>query len=354
MNIEKLDPNLRINHSIKKDDIIWLDVREEPFEIFGLYRPKNESVFKRMPADFANKVSTGVSELNTNTSGGRVRFATDSKYIAIRTVMKDIGNMSHMPLSGKAGFDLYTGSDKDCIYSASFMPSDSDQYGYEALYEFDKKEDREITINFPLYNGVDTLYIGLEKDAVIGKNASYKYPVPIVFYGSSITQGGCASRPGNMYPSIISRKLDSDYICLGFSGNAKGEQLMAEYIATLNMSLFVMDYDHNAPNAEHLQKTHYPFYELIRQINPELPIIMVSKPDTDRAPQESKKRRDVIYASYQKALDNHDENVYFIDGSTLFGTDCRDSCTVDGCHPNDLGFYRMACVIGEKIKEILD
>jgi hypothetical protein len=130
------------------------------------------------------------------------------------------------------------------------------QDGYESVIRFETRRKREITINFPLYSSVSALYIGLEENAVVEPSAGYKNKKPMVFYGSSITQGACASRPGNSYANIVSRTLGIDHINLGFSGNAKGEQTMADYIASLDMSVFVYDYDYNAPDPEHLQNTH--------------------------------------------------------------------------------------------------
>jgi hypothetical protein len=203
----------------------------------------------------------------------------------------------------------------------------------------------DITINFPLYNDIDNLYIGLQESAEVKSGAKYKYEKPVVYYGSSITQGACASRPGTSYQAIISRKLDCNYINLGFSGNARGEEIMARYISSLDMSVFVMDYDHNASSLEHLEKTHQPFFRIIRESNSELPVIFVTKPDFDSNPSENTKRRDIVYRTYMEALRAGDGNVYFVDGESLYGTTDRDSCSVDGCHPNDLGFMRMAEVI---------
>lgn len=107
-----------------------------------------------------------------------------------------------------------------------------------------------------------------------------KYAVkkPVVYYGSSITQGACASRPGNCYESILSRRLDCDYINLGFSGSAKGEDAIVDYIIGLDMSVFVMDYDYNAPTPEHLEKTHSKMFKAIRAEHPTLPIIIMPRP----------------------------------------------------------------------------
>jgi lysophospholipase L1-like esterase len=147
--------------------------------------------------------------------------------------------------------------------------------------------------------------------------------------------------------------LDCNYINLGFSGSARGEEIMAQYIAGIKMSAFVLDYDHNAPTIEHLENTHEKFYRIIRASNKELPIIILSKSDFENAAEENKKRRDIIYKTYIDAIKEGDENVFFIDGELMFGIKDRDSCTVDGCHPNDLGFMRMAEVIYPCIERVL-
>ena len=123
---------------------------------------------------------------------------------------------------------------------------------FEDVLDYSERKMRSFVINFPLYTDVCELYLGLEESAKVEAAPDYEIKVPVVYYGSSITQGGCASRPGTSYQAIISRRLNCDYVNLGFSGNAKGEPAIAEYIAGLEMSVFVYDYDHNAPNPEHL------------------------------------------------------------------------------------------------------
>ena len=210
------------------------------------------------------------------------------------------------------------------------------------------------TLNMPHFCEVKKLYIGLEKGSKLGKRKKYRNDKPVVFYGSSITHGAAAGRPGNTYENFISQKYNVDYVNLGFAGNAKGETNMAEYISGLEMCAFVCDYDHNAPNVQHLMDTHYPFYEIIRKTYPDIPYIMVSKPDFRKDPIMSAKRRAIIIESYNKAIVSGDKNVYFIDGETLFEGDFCESCTSDGTHPNDLGFYRMADKIGKVVARVLD
>ena len=146
--------------------------------------------------------------------------------------------------------------------------------------------------------------------------------------------------------------LFRSHINLGFSGNARGELAMADYIGGLNISVFVLDYDHNAPNVAHLENTHFAFYERFRQHQPNTPIVMVSRPDRDSDPKVWL-RRDIIRNTYEKALALGDKNVCFVDGLAFFDDEVRSACLVDGCHPNDLGFHFMAKGIGAAIRQYL-
>ena len=175
--------------------------------------------------------------------------------------------------------------------------------------------------------------------------------------GQDQLHGTAASRPGYIYPAIISRELDLDFRNIGFSGQAKGERVLGEWMATLPMSVFVCDYDHNAPSAEHLEATHYPLYEIIREKNPDVPYIMVTRPDYWTLPTQQEgilKRRDVIMSSYLKARAAGDKNVYFIDGMSFNVAPHQYEMSVDGVHPNDFGFVRMADSIGTFIRHALE
>ena len=165
-----------------------------------------------------------------------------------------------------------------------------------------------------------------------------------------IQQGGCASHPGNAYFNILSRRLDADIVNLGFSSGCKGEEAMAEYLANLDMSVLVYDYDHNADSAEFLKETHERTFKIIRKKQPNLPVIMITAADRKFGIPE---RRDVIYQTYKNAVISGDNNVYFIDGSTIYAPVGRGLCTVDHIHPNDIGFLMMANAVETVIKKIL-
>ena len=210
---------------------------------------------------------------------------------------------------------------------------------------------REITINFPLYCSVNELFIGVSEQATLCAPQPYKYEKAIVYYGSSITQGGCASRPGMSYESIVSRRLNADHINLGFAGYARGEDEIAEYISNLEMSCFVYDYDHNAPTVEHLKNTYEKMFKKIRQKNLDIPIIMMSRPKFYLT-NEEEERLSIIKTTYNNAIENGDKNVYLIEGSKLMEFAGNEG-TVDNCHPNDLGFASMAKVVGDVLEKIL-
>jgi len=343
--ISKIDKNFKVETKIDKEDIKFYKIDEYPFKIYGIF--KENGKYRRMSESVAKTVSEGVYALHSNTAGGRVRFVTDSSYIVISVKMDGGHKSTRMPLSGSSGFDLYA----DNYYKKTFEPPIDFKGGYESVCDFPEKKQREITINFPLYSDVKELYIGLQENASLKEAKPYENIKPIVYYGSSITQGGCASRPGMSYQAIVSRMIDCDYINLGFSGNAKAEDEIAEYISDLDMSVFVYDYDHNAPTVEHLKQTHEKMFKLIRNKHPFLPIIIMSRPKYYLTDVE-KDRRTIIETTYKNAISAGDKNVYFIDGQALTEF-CKDEGTVDGTHPTDFGFASMANAVSKVLDEIL-
>lgn len=346
MDITKIDKNFAIEATVDKPDVVFYDANAKPFCIYGVQYDGN--CYRRLPEAVAATVSQKVHVLSSHTAGGRVRFSTDSQYVAIRAMMPVIGKMGHFAFSGSAGFDLYA----DGVFVKTFVPKVKIADGYESVIDLGETKMRQITINFPLYSAVSSLEIGLQETAVVESPTPYRVETPVVFYGSSITQGGCASRPGNCYTAVLSRRLDFDHVNLGFSGSGKAEQEMADYIAGLDMSVFVYDYDHNAPNLAHLQATHEKMFHTVREKNPTLPIVVLSRPKYLLSDVE-KQRMAVIRATWEKAVAAGDANVYFLEGPTLMAT-AENEGTVDGTHPNDLGFYSMANALEPLLSSILN
>ncbi|MBO4950268.1 MAG: SGNH/GDSL hydrolase family protein [Clostridia bacterium] len=340
--ISEIDKNLKVETTIQKDGLKFYDIKEQPFKVYGVFHDGER--YRRMPDDVAKSVSDAIHYGVKYTAGGRVRFRTNSSFVAIH-YKGEMGKMPHFAFTGSCGFDLYFGN----TYVGSFVPPMGNNKGYESLIDLGDSEMKEVTINFPTYSFVEELYIGLDENAHIEAPTPYKVEKPVVFYGSSITQGGCSSRPGSCYEPYITRRFDCDHINLGFSGSARAEDEMAEYIAGLDMSLFVYDYDHNSPSIEHLTATHERMFKIIREKNPDLPIIMMSRPKYYLDSTEEK-RLEIIKKTYENAKAAGDKNVYFIDGRDLCKL-CGNEGTVDNCHPTDFGFASMAQTLGDFIEE---
>jgi hypothetical protein len=278
-NYINIDKNMVVNSTIGDTEVVWRDVRQAPFALHGFYEPLTQPYFRRVPPDVAAATSEGVDKLSRESAGGRVRFSTDSPYIAIRAKYLVVGRSPHLTLLSSSGFDLYTEGEFGSRFVKEFrMPYDMVD-SYEQILQVGEGGMRSYTVNFPVHAVVESLEIGLKPDASIGEAKPYRDIKPVVFYGSSITHGACASRPGRAYEAIISRKYDLNYTCLGFSGACKAEKAIVEYMATLQMSAFVSDYDHNAPTHEHLANTHHYLYETIREKHPNIPYFMVTRPN---------------------------------------------------------------------------
>jgi len=331
-------------------------ITESPLKIYGLaVADREKRQFWKLPAEALEKFP-GYSYLGRRTAGGRVRFATNSENITIRMTLAETKEDINIPLSGSAGADVYVGTGRDSEFIGYIAPGEHQKEEISVEKSFRKKAEMQVvTVNLPRNDHLLSMEIGVDEGADIKEAPAYRLEKPMVFYGSSITEGGCASRAGNAYTSIVSRWLDANYINLGFSGSARGELDFAEYITTLeDMSVFIYDYDHNSPSPEHLAETHEPFFKLIREKFPTLPILMISKPDTDKNPKDSEKRVEVIRRTYENAKAAGDDRVWFIDGRTHFGETGRSECTVDGTHPNALGFMRMAENVYPVLEEILN
>lgn len=327
----------------------WYHLTDPALSLEGLALSDREGRrYWRLPADVIDQVNSGVSEVAKFPSGARVRFATDSRRIALCAVVGPAGYIKNVGAIGKCGLAGYV----DGEWHYVVYPAASDAEEMTGAYDLDGKM-HEHTVYLPLFTPLYDLMIGLDDDAQVKPPRPYAVQKPIVFYGSSITNGASATHAGNAYVSIVCRRLDASFLNLGFSGSARGEESIARYIAGLDMSLFVMDYDHNAPDAAHLEATHERFFRIVREAQPDLPIALISKPDFDIDPEGNAARRAVIRRTYEHALAAGDARVRFIDGETLFGTTERRDCLVDGIHPNDLGFRRMADAITPVLRELL-
>ena len=343
-----LDKNLHVETSIQKEDIVFLDPKKAPFSIHGLFNAESTDGYKRLDDEVAKKANEGVLATYKNTSGGRVRFSTNSEYVAIKCEWDGVKQIAAMPLTGSCAFDMYVdcNSYRTSKYYKVFIPPYywECEKGYESVLEFKDRSTRYITINFPIYNNVKKVYIGLQKDATVGEGKPYDITTPVVFYGASKTQGGYVSRAGNTHPAILSRRLGFDFLNFGFAGGAKGDDAVIDYIASLDMSAFVCDYEKDVSQAEYLA-THKKIYEKIRENHPSVPYIIATstEPDIFTSDEEKAAKKAVALDTYRYALSRGDNNVYLVDGDAIFKNGSFIDCyTVDGVNITDSASIRLA------------
>lgn len=344
-NAQDIDKNFAIEKKIYRDEIIFRNAAE--LDVYGV--EPIDGVYRRMKYDDAQAISKMVALISTESAGGRVRFATDSPYVAIYVEYKSCAKVPNYSLTATTGFDLYSGE----RYMGCYVPPLDTIENFESIIRFeDHAGMREYTLNFPVCSEVAELFIGVDEKCVITSASKYAIEKPIVFYGSSTTQGACASRPGNSYENMISRRLDCNYLNLAFWGNALGEAEMAEYIASLDMTAFVYDYDYNSPSAEHLEATHERMFKIIRERNPKLPIVIITAPRYYHD-EEFKQRHDIIEKTYLNAVAQGDKAVRFISCRDIF-KDVKDVALADNIHPGDIGFSKIAEHVGNALKELLN
>ncbi|MBR9998769.1 MAG: SGNH/GDSL hydrolase family protein [Cyclobacteriaceae bacterium] len=338
-------------------EIIWADPHDEPFDLAGFAWIEKDTVYRRLPLVPAWDIRAEVDELANHTAGGQTRFKTDSRKIWIKAELRGPSGMYHMPATGQSGFDLYQlqGQGYRYIKTARFSP---DTTAYEAeMFSQDEKKMNQFILNFPLYNGVKAVEVGLESGALVEAPPAFSHEGKIVIYGTSITQGGCVSRPGMAYSNILSRMLDVEFINLGFSGNGRGEPELARLICQIpDIRLIILDYEANANETIH--QTLGSFIDILRETFAEVPVLVVSKIRYATAT-EGSPAYDLLIRNrdFQKSLvlqrnNEGDKNLFFLDGSSFLGED-YDECTVDGSHPSDLGSHRIAAALLTAIEDIM-
>jgi lysophospholipase L1-like esterase len=356
---QKLDPNMRLAPQ-EETDLRWLSPGEAPLRLSGFPWFREERKYRRLPVQPSHPIRPEVDALANSTAGGQIAFRTDSSKLAVRVVLAGKAGMYHMPATGQCGFDLYAGAPGEQLKYVATSRYDHTQTEYEAvLFTFPQRELREVTLNFPLYQGVREVWVGIEPDAEVAAPTPYRSGRKVIVYGTSITQGGCASRPGMAYTNILSRRIPLEFVNLGFSGNGKGEPELARIIAQIeDPALLALDYEANV-GVDQMRDTLPEFIRIYRETHPHVPILVISRIRYARdrfEPALLQKRLEMrrIESETVEALRRQgDANVHFFDGSELLGSDDWEECTVDGIHPTDLGFLRMADGLAPVFRKLL-
>ncbi len=357
--IRKIDREMDFENK-NSDGMDWYSADDAPFCLDGLHWRKKGEAFRRMPLE-GHSISPYIdATLSWHTAGAMLRFVTDAAEIRIDARLHKNARMDHMASTGSMGFDLYCGqgSAKKFVGVTRF-DRNLDEY-LVPVFQLDGREqkEREFTLHFPLYSGVADFRIGLSSGAKVKAPSPWSDSRPVVVYGSSIQQGGCASRPGMCHTNIMSRMLNRPFINLGFSGSGKGEPAAAELMASVeNPAMFILDYAANANN-EGLRNTLTGFIDILRKKHPLTPILLVSVTPWKSELEQCecvpfRMEQTVLFLNeLQRRRDAGDKNIHFLDGYGLYGANWSE-CTVDGVHATDFGFYMIARKMAPVISGIL-
>ncbi|MBT4502452.1 MAG: hypothetical protein HOC74_32260 [Gemmatimonadetes bacterium] len=349
---------LRTEREIMTEEKNWRDIRDLTIE--GRAWNDTESYYDRFPARAKGVVRDPVWNLSLHSAGICARFATDADSIDARWSLRSESlAMDHMPATGVSGLDLYVRADDGQwrwlgVGRPTEFPTNT-----VSLVSGLPREQREYLLYLPLYNGVTSVEIAVPADATIepGPPRPPGRDKPIVFYGTSITQGGCASRPGMVHTALLGRWLDCPIVNLGFSGNGTMDTTVADLLAEMDVAIYAIDCLPNM-NPEQVAERTVPLVQIIRQKRPETPIVLVEDRTATNAAvhkariQHHSAMRAALSGAYDELVAAGDRNLHYLPGEPFMGDDGE--ATVDGSHPTDLGFQRQASCFLPLLNLILD
>jgi len=335
------DPNL-VAAAVGQDGLEWHDALLPPFLLEGFPFRRGSGPLFRLPQDIVTVLPPLLVHVAAQPAGAGLRFAAAGNRLAGRVQLGRNETSRNCTTAATHGIDAYIDGPLGWTFVGNLSPEtprrrwSAEVRLPQPLAQALGAAPRQWLLHLPLQNPVTGLRIGLEGPPQTPRRR--RLAKPLVCYGSSITQGFCASRPGLSWSNLVARALDAELIPLGFGGSARGEPAVAKAIGGLDASCLVVDYDHNAPDAEHLRRTHLPFLRIIRKQQPRMPIVIASSPNFHGDARYWGERRAVIRAS-ARALGGP---CRFVDGATFHAVDSWADTTIDRCHPNDLGFREMA------------
>jgi lysophospholipase L1-like esterase len=347
-----IDPTIAKKQA--NDDRFWYDGRQLPIE--GKAWNDTEDFYDRLPAQAKDIVTSKVWGLSKNSAGLCVRFATDANHFSVRwTVTSSKLGMPHMPATGVSGMDLYVKYAGGWHWIGTGRPEDSVTNEWSGIDPRLTPGTHEYLMYLPLYNGTKSFEIGIPLDGHLYRPA-VRANKPICVYGTSIVQGGCASRPGMAHVAILGRRLDRPMINLGFSGSAQMEPVIAVLLGELDVAAYVLDCLPNM-TTELVSQRVEPFVTSLRKARPDTPIILVESVIPQgtaflpKAEQSITAKNAALREVFQHLMADGIQNLHYVQGEPLLGADGE--ATVDGVHPTDLGFIRMADALEPVLRQIV-
>ena len=340
---------------LAQDKTEWRDVTEWGLEGRGWADQERKRWFDRFPAKAEGKVTQAVWNLSRHSAGMMVRFKTDATTIRAKWKLLSARlGMPHMPPSGVSGLDLYARDAKgQWRWAAATKPNKQDMQA--TLLSGIAPGMREYALYLPLYNGTESLEIGVPAGAKF-EALSPRKTKPLVFYGTSITHGACASRPGLAHPAILGRRLDMPVINIGFSGNGRMHKEVGELMAEVDAACYVIDCLPNL-NPAAVTERCVPLVKQLRKARPNTPIVLVEDRRFTNSwilPTKSEFHDDnqaALQKAYKQLQAAGMKKLHYLQGDHLLGDDTEG--TTDGSHPNDLGFLRQANAFEPVLRQAL-
>jgi hypothetical protein len=338
------------------DGLEWHDVTQWGVEGRILPDQKRLNWFDRLPASAQGAVTPNVWEMSRDSAGMMVRFKTDAPAISVHyRLRKDQLSLPHMPATGMSGVDLYArDAGGKWKWVGVSMPA-AREVKAEIVRGLAPGQ-REYAAYLPLYNGVEFLQIGVAPGSRF-EGLAPRPQKPLVFYGTSITQGACASRPGMAHTAMLGRRFDRPVVNLGFSGCGRMDKAVGDFLAQVDAAVYVIDCLPNL-NAPEVTARCAPLVEQLRAARPDAPIILVEDrrltnswiiPAQDQGHTANHAALREAFETLQKKGVKH---LYYISGDHLYGDDAEGA--TDASHASDLGFMRQTDVFEPVIRKALD
>jgi len=345
-NLTGSEKNAVADNVENEEKIEWYSPLEKPFSIYGLKWEESKPLYRRLPVKEEGYFTAKVNRWANCPAGGQIHFSTDSRDVWIHVELDGIRWRDRSSPVSTYGFDVYK-QEADFLrfLGTTRLKEGEETYTSKVMLQ-EEAEMNSFVINMPLFNAVKKIEIGVSEGSRVEANTHFENKPCVVIYGTSITHGSAASRPGMAYPNILSRMLGREVVNLGFAGSGKGEPELADCINEIpGKGLIILDIECNTHDK--LKEVLKPFVERIRSEDKTTPILILSRIHLTRdALSEWKARRKELTQFQidlvQKFRDAGDDKIFFMDGRELTDEEWKWDCTVDGTHPSDLGFSMMA------------
>lgn len=344
-----------LSGSVSAQNVVYTDA--SVFPLYGKVSEQTNERYERLPSSLEGVSREPVWYLGRHSAGLFIRFRSNSTSIHARWESTFNNTMTHMTDTGTKGLDLYALVDGEWRHVCSAQPQGKKSERC-IIANMDPVE-REYMLYLSLYDGVKSLEIGVDEGSMLDLPAvdSPSREKPVVMYGTSILQGGCANRPGMAHTNIIGRRLDREVINLGFSGNALLDMEIAELMASVkDPGLYVLDYVPNA-SAQAIDEVGEQFFRIIRDAHPEVPVVFIEDvifPHTifdNKILEEVTKKNVAQKRLFKKLKKSGEKRIYYISAEGMIGDDGE--ATVDAIHFTDLGAMRYVDHVLPVIKRAL-